>query len=98
MGGGPVIKINANCKYMTDADSAAVFRTICEEAEVPYQYFVNHSDVAGGSTLGNILTSKIDLRGVDMGAALWAMHSVRETASAVDNTHIIRAFTRFFDC
>jgi aspartyl aminopeptidase len=98
MGGGPVIKINANCKYMTDADSAAVFRAICEETEVPYQYFVNHSDVAGGSTLGNILTSKIDLRGVDMGAALWAMHSVRETASAVDNTHIIRAFTRFFDC
>lgn len=54
LGGGPVIKINANCKYMTDADSAAVFRSICEKAGVPCQYFVNHSDVAGGSTLGNI--------------------------------------------
>lgn len=62
LGAGPIIKINANCKYMTDADSAAVFRTICEQAEVPVQYFVNHSDVAGGSTLGNILTSQIDLR------------------------------------
>ena len=60
VGGGPVIKINANCKYMTDADSAAVFRVICEKAGVPCQYFVNHSDVAGGSTLGNILTSQID--------------------------------------
>ena len=98
VGGGPVIKINANCKYMTDADSAAVFRNICEQAGVPFQYFVNHSDVAGGSTLGNILTSQIDLRGVDMGAALWAMHSVRETASTADNAYIIRAFTQFFAC
>lgn len=96
LGGGPVIKINANCKYMTDADSAAVFRTICEQAGVPCQYFVNHSDVAGGSTLGNILTSQIDLRGVDMGAPVWAMHSVRETASVADHIATIKAFTRFF--
>jgi len=98
LGGGPVIKINANCKYMTDADSAGVFRQICEMAGVPYQYFVNHSDVAGGSTLGNILTSQIDLRGVDMGAAIWAMHSVRETASVIDHDYIIRAFTTFYNC
>ena len=98
LGGGPVIKINANCKYMTDADSAAVFRVVCEQAGVPYQYFVNHSDVAGGSTLGNILTSQIPLRGVDMGAALWAMHSVRETASAIDHEYIIAAFTEFYNC
>lgn len=98
LGGGPVIKINANCKYMTDADSAATFKMICQQAEVPYQYFVNHSDVAGGSTLGNILTSQIPLRGVDMGAALWAMHSVRETASAIDHEYIIAAFTEFYNC
>ncbi len=97
LGGGPVIKINANCKYMTDADSAAVFKTVCEKAEVQCQYFVNHSDVAGGSTLGNILTAQIDLRGVDMGAALWAMHSVRETASVEDHLSIIKAFTKFYD-
>lgn len=98
IGGGPVIKINANCKYMTDADSAAVFKEICNQADVPCQYFVNHSDVAGGSTLGNILTSQIPLRGVDMGNALWAMHSVRETASVDDHLYAIRAFTRFFNC
>lgn len=97
VGGGPVIKINANCKYMTDADSAAVFRAVCEKAEVPYQYFVNHSDVAGGSTLGNILTSQIDLRGVDMGEAIWAMHSVRETMATADHAYTIRAFKTFFD-
>lgn len=96
LGGGPVIKINANCKYMTDADSAAVFRSLCEAASVPCQYFVNHSDVAGGSTLGNILTSQIPLRGVDVGAAIWAMHSVRETASLADHKAMITAFTQFF--
>lgn len=95
VGGGPVIKVNANCKYMTDADSAAVFRTICEQAGVPVQYFVNHSDVAGGSTLGNILTSQLDLRGVDMGAPQWAMHSCRETAGTADVNYTIAAFSRF---
>ena len=97
VGGGPVIKINANCKYMTDAESAAVFKSICEKAGVPCQYFVNHSDVAGGSTLGNILTSQIDLRGVDMGEAIWAMHSVRETMATRDHAYTIRAFKTFFD-
>ncbi len=96
-GRGPVIKINARCKYMTDADSAAVFRAICDKAGVPCQYFVNHSDVAGGSTLGNILTSQIPLRGVDMGEAIWAMHSVRETGAVADHDYTIRAFTEFFE-
>lgn len=97
LGGGPVIKINAKCKYMTDADSAAVFRAICEQAGVPCQYFVNHSDVAGGSTLGNILSASIPLRGVDMGAPIWAMHSVRETMATVDHTYTIRAFSTFYN-
>lgn len=97
-GAGPVIKINANCKYMTDADSAAVFKVICEEANVPVQMFVNHSDVAGGSTLGNILTSSLPLRGVDMGAPQWAMHSCRETAAVADHLYTIRAFSRFYVC
>ncbi|MDE6301733.1 MAG: M18 family aminopeptidase [Muribaculaceae bacterium] len=96
LGGGPVIKINANCKYMTDADSAAVFASLAKEAGVPCQYFVNHSDVAGGSTLGNILTSQIPLRGVDIGAPIWAMHSVRETASLADHAYTIAVFSKFF--
>ena len=96
LGNGPVIKINANCKYMTDAESASVYAEICHRAGVPVQYFVNHSDVAGGSTLGNILTSQIPLRGVDMGAAMWAMHSARETASLRDHEYITRSFRAFF--
>lgn len=96
LGNGPVIKINANCKYMSDAVTAAIYAEICREAGVPFQYFVNHSDVAGGSTLGNILTSQIPLRGVDMGAAIWAMHSARETASSADVPKIIASFKHFF--
>ena len=96
MGHGPAIKINANCKYMTDADSAAVFKALCVKADVPVQYFVNHSDVAGGSTLGNILTGQIPLRGVDMGAPIWAMHSAEETASCADHEATVRVFTAFY--
>lgn len=96
MGHGPAIKINANCKYMTDADSAAVFKALCDKAEVPVQYFVNHSDVAGGSTLGNILTGQIPLRGVDMGAPIWAMHSAAETASCADHEATVKVFTLFY--
>lgn len=96
MGGGPVIKINANCKYMTDARGAAVFAELCRASDVPFQYFVNHSDVAGGSTLGNILTSQLDINGVDMGCPLWAMHSARETASVKDQAYTEKVFTHFF--
>ena len=96
LGGGPVIKFNAAQKYASDAVSAAVFAEICHEAGVPCQRFVNHSDVAGGSTLGNILASSIPLRGVDMGNAILAMHSCRETGSVADHCYCVAAFTRFF--
>ena len=97
MGKGPVIKYNARQKYASDADSAAVFAEICRRAGVPVQRFVNHSEVAGGSTLGNILTASLPLRGVDMGAAVWAMHSCCETASAQDHLWTIQAFTEFLN-
>lgn len=94
-GDGPVVKINANCKYMTDARSAAVYRSVCSQAGVPCQVFVNHSDTPGGSTLGNILTSQIELEGVDMGAPQWAMHSCRETAAVADHLSAIASFRSF---
>lgn len=97
LGGGPVIKFNAAQKYASDAASAAVFAGICEKAGVPCQRFVNHSDVAGGSTLGNILASSIPLRGVDMGNAILAMHSCRETGSVCDHEYCVKVFTEFFN-
>ena len=96
LGRGPCIKINANCKYMTDAHSAAIFKSLCIDAGQPFQYFVNHSDVAGGSTLGNILTGQIDIEGVDVGNPLLAMHSARETASCADHVAMIQIMKQFF--
>ena len=96
IGGGPVVKINANCKYMTDAQGAAVFGELCRESGVNCQYFVNHADVAGGSTLGNISSSQFDIRGVDMGNAIWAMHSARETAGVSDHLDAVKVFRQFF--
>lgn len=97
LGGGPVIKYNAAQKYASDAVSGAVFAEICRKAGVPCQRFVNHSDVAGGSTLGNILASSLPLRGVDMGNPVLAMHSVRETGSVKDHEFCIKAFTEFYN-
>lgn len=97
LGGGPVIKFNAAQKYASDAVSAAVFASICEKAGVPCQRFVNHSDVAGGSTLGNILASSLPVKGVDMGNPLLAMHSCRETAATADHLYCIEAFRTFYE-
>lgn len=96
LGGGPVIKFNAAQKYASDAYSASVFAGLCKKAGVPCQRFVNHSDVAGGSTLGNILASSIPLRGVDMGNAILAMHSCRETGSIADHEFCVKVFTQFY--
>ena len=96
LGGGPVIKFNAAQKYASDAYSASVFAGLCKKAGVPCQRFVNHSDVAGGSTLGNILASSIPLRGVDVGNAILAMHSCRETGSTADHEFCVKVFTQFY--
>ncbi|MBO4349826.1 MAG: M18 family aminopeptidase [Proteobacteria bacterium] len=96
LGDGPAIKFNAAQKYASDAFSASVFASICKEAGIPCQKFVNHGDVAGGSTLGNIFTSTMPIQGVDMGAAILAMHSIRETGSVKDLEYCIRAFEKFY--
>jgi len=97
LGGGPVIKYNAAQKYASDAVSASIFAEICRAADVPVQRFVNHSDVPGGSTLGNILASSLPVRGVDMGNGILAMHSCRETGSVADHLYCVRAFTKFYE-
>lgn len=81
---------------MTDGVGAAIFKELCAKADVHYQMFVNHSDVAGGSTLGNILTSQLDFKGVDVGNAIWAMHSACETAGVSDHTDMVKVFKTFW--
>lgn len=96
MNQGVVIKYNANQKYTTDALSAAMFREICRKAEVPTQVFANRSDMAGGSTLGNISNTKLALNTVDIGLAQLAMHSCYETGGTADTLFMIRALEAFY--
>lgn len=93
---GIVIKYNANQKYCTDAVSAAVFKQLCEEAEVPFQTFVNRSDMLGGSTLGNISNEQVAVCTVDIGLPQLAMHSSYETAGVKDTYYLCRAAEQFF--
>lgn len=88
---GIVIKYNANQKYCTDGVSAAAFKDICAQAEVPYQTFVNRSDMAGGSALGNISNTQAAMNTVDIGLAQLAMHSPYETAGVKDTEDLIKA-------
>ena len=96
LNGGIVIKYNANQKYCTDGVSAAIFKDICDRAEVPYQIFVNRSDMAGGSTLGNISNTQVPMKTVDIGLAQLAMHSVYETTGAKDTESIAKAAAVLF--
>ena len=95
MNEGIVIKSHAGQKYTSDAVSIAVFKDICHEADVPVQFFANRSDEAGGSTLGNIITSHISINAVDIGFAQLAMHSSFETAGSMDVEYMVRAIKTF---
>ena len=96
MNEGIVIKYSGNQKYTSDAVSAAEFKLLCKEAKVPYQTFTNRSDMAGGSTLGNISTSQVSVNTVDIGLAQLAMHSSYETAGSKDTEYGIKAIKEFY--
>lgn len=96
LNGGIVIKYSANQKYTTDAVSAAMFKTICDRVEVPYQNFVNRSDMLGGSTLGNISNTQVAVNTVDIGVAQLAMHSPYETCGVKDTFYLIKMAKEFY--
>lgn len=97
MGKGPVIKINANQAYTSDAHSISIYKAICKEANVNYQEFVNRSDERGGSTIGPISSTHIDIPSVDVGSPILAMHSIRELGSVEDHISIYKTFSKFYE-
>ncbi len=97
MGKGPVIKINANQAYTSDSQSIAVYKSICKESGVNYQEFVNRSDVRGGSTIGPISSTHIDIPSVDVGSPILAMHSIRELGCVQDHMDIYKTFKKFYE-
>ncbi|TCS83708.1 M18 family aminopeptidase [Tepidibacillus fermentans] len=96
MNGGPVIKINANQNYTTDADSNAVYEQLCKENGIPVQKFVNRSDERGGSTIGPISSTQVDIRSIDIGTPMLAMHSIRELAGIKDHLYVVQSFDAFY--
>lgn len=93
---GPVIKLNAKQRYATDAVGEAYFQAICERAGVPCQRYVHRANLPCGSTIGPICATRLGLRTVDIGAPMWSMHSIRESAGAFDHGCMIRALSAFF--
>lgn len=94
---GIVIKYSANQKYTTDGVSAALFRKICERAKVPFQIFLNRSDMVGGSTLGSLSGNQVAVNCVDIGLPQLSMHSPYETAGVKDTQYLIQAGKIFFE-
>jgi aspartyl aminopeptidase len=93
---GPVIKSNANQRYSTNADTAARFIQLCERAGVPYQQYAHRTDLGCGSTIGPIIASRLGVASVDVGNAMWAMHSVRESAGVADHLSMTTVLTHHF--
>ena len=93
---GPVIKINANHRYSTGADTAARFMALCESAGVPFQQYAHRTDLGCGSTIGPIVAARLGIASVDVGAPMWAMHSLRESAGVLDHGYMIAALSAAF--
>ena len=96
VGGGLVLKFNANQRYTTDGASAALFRKLCAKAEVPVQTYCNRADLLGGSTLGNISVTHVSVLSADIGLPQLAMHSCYETAGVQDVIHLENAMAAFY--
>ena len=96
IGGGVVLKFNANQRYCTDGAAAAIFRKVCAGAEVSVQTYCNRADMAGGSTLGNISLSQVAVLSVDIGLPQLAMHSCYETAGVADALALQTAMAAFY--
>ena len=96
MNGGVIIKYNAAQNYTTDGLSGALFRKICEKADVPVQTYYNRADIKGGATLGYISLNHVSVPSVDIGLAQLAMHSCYETAGVQDPFHLENAMKAFY--
>lgn len=94
-GGGPILKINANQRYATDARGAAVWAAACESAGVTYQEFVSNNAMPCGSTIGPITATRLGFTTVDVGVPILSMHSARELTAVADPYALHRAAAAF---
>lgn len=93
---GPVIKINAKQRYATDGVGEAFVAGLAERVNVPVQKYIHRNNLPCGSTIGPITAARLGIRSVDLGNAMWSMHSLRESAGAADQKMMIDLLTAFF--
>jgi aspartyl aminopeptidase len=93
---GPVLKVNANQRYATSPESAAVFLRTCDLAGVPHQVFVSKNTMPCGSTIGPITSTQLGIPTVDVGVAQLSMHSARELCGANDPALLAQVIVRYF--
>lgn len=93
---GPVIKVNANQRYATNSETSALFRFLCEQAQVPVQSFVSRTDMECGSTIGPLTAAEVGVKTLDVGVPTFAMHSIRELAGSLDAWYLYRVLTGFY--
>ena len=96
LGGGVVLKFNANLRYATDGVAAAVVRQACQKAGVPVQTYYNRADLPGGSTLGSISMGNVSVPTADIGLAQLAMHAAFETAGVKDSAYLAQAMQAYY--
>lgn len=96
LGKGFCMKQACSQSYATDAEAIAILKQICDGRSIPYQIFVNRSDMAGGGTLGSVASTLLPVKTVDIGIPLLAMHSARELMGAADMKALTDAITAFF--
>ena len=96
IGGGVVLKFNAQQRYATDGIGAALLRRIAQQKELVLQPYANRSDMPGGSTLGNIASTRLPIRTIDIGLPQLAMHSAFETAGTYDYLQYINVCEAFY--
>ncbi|GAA3270544.1 M18 family aminopeptidase [Paenarthrobacter aurescens] len=96
LNGGPLLKINANQRYATDATGAAFWARLCDESGVPYQEYVSNNDLPCGSTIGPLTATRLGIRTVDVGIPLLSMHSARELCGVADARSLSSVIEHFF--